>query len=252
MAKLSSRLVGEGTLDIEAIRQAVLVGLRDYGITSWTHPLDKLRMATWFAQSPIAVWMRSSVGPWQRLASGSWVHDLLRNRVGDHPLKWMLLWVTIFADEDDVASHNRFVDPGSAPHWEANGQGAIWGTSGSAVPPDIHRVITEATTLKEAAASLGLTVFSLRKRLAALGTNARVFRLDSSFEQRRNRALDAIGEYIAKHPTCSRADIHRDCKAAVSWIRANDPELFSEAIQSLDDRHSRQMTLIPGNAMRKL
>lgn len=245
MAALSLSLVGAAPLDIGAIRQAVLIGLRDHGVTNWTHPIDKHQLATWFAQSPIANWMRSSKGPWQRLASGSWIHDLLRNRVGDHPLKWMLIWSTLFADEDEEASHRRFINPGSAPHWDASGQGTIWGASSATVPPDIQRVITEAATLKDAASSLGLTVFSLRRRLAELGTSARVFRLGRSLEHRRSRAMTAISAYIAEHPACSRADIHRDCKAAVSWIRANDPELFSLAVKSIDDQQSRQLQLIP-------
>lgn len=249
MATLALSLIGTEPLDIGSIRQAVLVGLRDHGVTSWTHPLGESQLATWFAQSPIAAWMRSSIGPWQRLASGDWIHDLLRNRVGDHPLKWMLLWCTLFADEDVVASHRRFKDPGSEPHWDASGQGTIWGASGVAVPTDIQQVITEAATLKEAASILGLTVFSLRRRLAELGTSARVFRLDTNLDHRRSRAMAAIGDYIAAHPTCSRADIHRDCKAAVSWIRANDPDLFLVAVGAIDDRQSRQLQLIPDHAV---
>ena len=249
MAALALSLVGAAPLDIGAIRQAVLIGLRDHGVTNWTHPIDKLRLATWFAQSPIADWMRSSNGPWQRLVSGSWIHDLLRNRVGDHPLKWMLLWSTLFANDDEAASHRRFISPDSAPHWDASGQGKIWGASSAVVPHDIQRVITEAATLKDAASSLGLTVFSLRKRLAELGTSARVFRLGTSLEHRRSRAMAAIGDYIAAHPTCSRADIHRDCKAAVSWIRANDPDLFLVAVEAIDDRQSRQLQLIPDHAV---
>ena len=156
----------------------------------------------------------------------------------------MLIWSTLFADEDEMASHRRFINPGSAPHWDASGQGTIWGASSAAVPPDIQRVITEAATLKDAASSLGLTVFSLRRRLAELGTSARVFRLGSDLEHRRSRAMAAISAYIAEHPTCSRADIHRDCKAAVSWIRANDPALFPMVVEAIDDRQSRQLPLI--------
>ena len=195
-----------------------------------------------------ADWIRSSQGPAQRLASGSWVHDLLRNRVGDHPLKWMLLWCALFATEDDEASHRRFIDPGSAPHWDTSGQGTIWGTSCATVPPDIQRVITEAATLKEAADKIGLNVITLRRRLAELGTNAREFRLDTSFAHRKKRAMDSISNYIAEHPSCARVDIHRHCKAAVEWIRLNDPELFSIAVGSIDHHQSRQLQLLPTDA----
>jgi hypothetical protein len=249
MAKLALKLSSTEHLDVTAIRQAVLTGLRDSGVTNWAHPMDKSLLASWFAQSPIATWIRSSHGPAQRLASGSWVHDLLRNRVGDHPLKWMLLWCALFATEDDEASHQRFINPGSAPHWDTSGQGTIWGTSCATVPPDIQRVITEAATLKEAADKLGLNVITLRRRLAELGTNARAFRLDTSFAHRKKRAMDSISNYIAEHPSCARVDIHRHCKAAVEWIRLNDPELFSIAVGSIDHQQSRQLQLLPSDAL---
>lgn len=244
MAMLAMRLIGSAPLDIESIRQAVLVGLRDQGITTWTYPLDASQLASWFSQDPIAAWLRASSGPWHPLASGTWIHALLRNRVGDHPLKWMLLWSALFADADPAFSHQRFLDPEATPHWDPSGQGSIWGTSSSALPLDIQKIIREAPTLKDAASSLGLTVHTLRRRMAELGTNARVFRFDTSLEHRRSRAVTSISTYIESHPKCTRADIHRDCKAAVSWIRANDPTMFSVAVEAIDNQHSRQLPLI--------
>lgn len=245
MATLALQLIGASTLDVGAIRQAILVELRDQGVTTWRHPLDKTLLAYWFASSTIASWMRLSTGPWNQLASGAWIHDLLRNRVGDHPLKWMLLWCNLFADQDYTSSHRRFMDPVSSPLWDASGQASIWGTTGPTIPADIQRLITHASTLEDAAQTLGMAANTLRHRLAELGTNAGVFRLDASFDRRKQRAVSAIRNYIAAHPRCSKADIHRSCKAAVSWIRANEPESFAQAVESLDDQHSRQMSLTP-------
>ena len=56
--------------------------------------------------------------------------------------------------------------------------------------------------------------------------------------------MAAISDYISQHPACSRTDIHRDCKAAVSWIRTNDPDLFSKAVEAIDDKHSHQLELM--------
>ncbi|WP_374257828.1 hypothetical protein [Aquabacterium sp.] len=243
IASLASQLMGLGTLDVDAIRQAILVGLRDHGVTTWLHPLDNDHLSAWFAGSPISEWLRRSNGPWQRLASGEWIHDLLRNRVGDHPLKWMILWCTLFADQDCTTSHRRFKDPVSSPHWDARGQATIWGATPASLPSDIHEVIANAATLKEAAAILGIAVTTLRRRLNELGTNPRAFRQDACFEQRKQRAVDAISEYISAHPTCSRAEIHRECKAAVSWIRSNAPEVFEQAVESMRGLRSRQMDL---------
>lgn len=243
IATLASKLVGSDTLDVSAIRQAILVGLRDHGVTTWLHPLDNDHLSAWFAGSPISEWLRRSNGPWQRLASGDWIHDLLRNRVGDHPLKWMILWCTLFADQDSAARDRRFMDPVSSPYWDASGQATIWGATPPSLPADIHDVIANAETLREAADTLGIAVTTLRHRLADLGTNPRAFRQDANYEQRRQRAVDAIREYISAHPNCSRADVHRDCKAAVSWIRSNAPEAFERAVESMGDQRSRQMTL---------
>lgn len=247
IASLASQVMGSGTLDVDAIRQAILVGLRDQSITTWLHPLDNDHLSAWFAGSPIAEWLRRSGGPWQRLASGDWIHDLLRNRVGDHPLKWMILWCTLFADQDCSASQRRFMDPVSSPHWDASGQATIWGAAPPSLPADIHDIIANATTLKEAADILGIAVTTLRRRLTELGTNPRAFRQEASYAQRKQRAVDAIRQYISEHPTCSRAEIHRQCKAAVSWIRSNAPEAFEHAVESLGDLRSQQMSLTQDN-----
>jgi hypothetical protein len=37
----------------------------------------------------------------------------------------------------------------------------------------------------------------------------------------------------------------------VSWIRANDPDLFSLAVESIDDQQCRQLQLIPDQAIRR-
>ncbi|WP_342130580.1 hypothetical protein, partial [Hydrogenophaga sp. OTU3427] len=111
------------------------------------------------------------------------------------------------------------------------------------LPADIHDVIANATTLKEAAQTLGIAVTTLRQRLTQLGTNPRAFRQDSSFERRKRRAVEAIRDYILSNPGCARSDVHVHCKAAVSWIRANAPDMFAPAIESLEDQRSRQMAL---------
>lgn len=243
IASLAFRLVGSGTLDLDAVRQALLVGLRDHDITTWRHPLNSDQLSSWFMRSPVAGWLRRSDGPWRQLAGGEWIHDLLRNRVGDHPLKWMILWSTLFAGQDVNASQQRFITPGSAPHWDANGQATIWGATPPSIPADIHDVIATASTLKVAAQTLGISVSTLRHRLADLGTSPRSFRLDVGFMRRKQRAVDAIRSYIESHPACTRADIHRNCKAAVEWIRLNAPDAYAEAVESLVDFRSRQMSL---------
>lgn len=245
IASLAFRLMGSDTLDVGSIRQSILGGLRDQSVTTWHHPLDNARLSAWFSASAIADWLRRTNGPWQRLASGGWIHDLLRNRVGDHPLKWMILWCTLFDEQDFAASHQRFLEPMSSPYWDANGQATIWGATPPSLPADIHDVVASAATLREAARTLGMAVTTLRHRLTDLGTNPRAFRQEVGFDLRKKRAVSVIRDYITTHPSCSRADIHRNCKAAVSWIRSNAPDVFEQVAGSIIDRQSRQMSLMP-------
>lgn len=241
LATLAWRIVGVEQLDVEAIRQSVLTALREQAVTGWAHPLDSKRLSSWFADSPLSAWLRTVDLQMHSLASGLWIHDLLRDRRGDHPLKWMLLWCTLFAV--DAANQSRFLDPASAPHWDSYGQGQIWGVSGDSVPADIQRIVAEAPTLEEAAHSLGMSRIALRRRLAELGTNPRAFRLSLSEGKRRLHAVDEIGAYIARNPDCSKSDIHRDCKAAVSWLRAHDSATLVTVLNNVEGRRPQQLRL---------
>lgn len=243
IASLALKLIGIESLDVNAVRQALLLGLRDQGVITWRHPLNSPQLEAWFVRSPLAGWLRRSDRPVRKLADGDWIHDLLRDRVGDHPLKWMILWCTLFADEDESVSHQRFINPVTATYWDATGQATIWGASSLPVPTDIQDLIANASTLKAAAQTLGLSASTLRRRLSELGTNHRAVRAEAGFMRHRQKAVDTIRSYIATHPDCTRADVQRKCKAAVEWMRLNAPDAYVEAVGSLDDRRSRQMSL---------
>lgn len=243
LATLAHRLIGVETLDIESIRQAVLTGLRDQGVTGWGHPLDKTALGAWFGDSALAVWLRGSRAHGHSLASGNWIHDLLRNRRGDHPLKWMLLWCALHGNDEDEAWVNRFLDPVIAPRWDADGQGQIWGASGDAVPAHIHRIVADAPTLQKAATRLGLSVHSLGRRLTPFGSSPGPFRQEHTYDQRRSVAVDAVDSYILTHQECSRSDVHRACKAAVSWLRRHDPDTLLRLLGQVDHKRSRQLEI---------
>ncbi|WP_462389797.1 TniQ family protein [Acidovorax sp. Q11] len=155
-------------LDIDAIRQATLTGLRERGIARWTHPLDRELLARWFVGTPLASWLKIQGDSRNALASGNWIYGLLRNRRENHPIKWMLLWCSLFSEQEGAALAQRFLQPHTTPWWEPNGQGCLWEACGSSVPVDIQQLIEHSDTLETAAHSLGVSVVSLRKKLAAL------------------------------------------------------------------------------------
>lgn len=230
-------------LDLNAIRHSALNELRQQGVSSWTHPLSKDRLAAWFAASPLAQWLRTAQSPESSLATGTWIHDLLRGRRGDHPLKWLLLWIALFSHEQEASIQRRFSSPWSEPQWDVFGQSSLWIGDPDGLPSDISQVILGAKTLADAAKKLGLTVGALRDRLERIGGSGGSFRQGRQKPLHRVQAVNSILSFIASRPGCTLGDIHRECKAAVSWLRANSPEDFAAATQKLQADSRKQMRL---------
>jgi hypothetical protein len=242
LARLANRLIDAAPLDMESIRQAAITGLRDQGVTGWAHPMDKHTLEQWFVGTTLSLWLQKRSGPESQLSSGAWIHSFLRNRGGDHPLKWMVLWCSLFAQQEAEASLGRFFAPVTSLRWDANGQGQIWGYSDSRLPGEITQIVANATSVAEAAKSLGMTPITLRKGLAEIGVSLGDFRFERGLDQRKEIAANEIHIYIKDHPECTRSDVHRDCKAAVSWLRRYDPRRLSHALSPIPDLHSPQFT----------
>ncbi len=244
MSRLAQYAAHQEHLDLYAIRQSALNELRRQGISSWSHPLNTSRLAGWFSASELAAWLRTAQSPESSLAAGTWIHDLLRGRRGDHPLKWLLLWSVLFAHEQDASSHRRLSRPWSEPQWDTFGQSSLWIEDMTGLPADINQIILNAETLADAAKKLGITTGALRDRLVQLGDRGGSYRKGHGMPLRRQRAVNSILKFIAHRPDCTFGDIHRECKAAVSWLRANSPEDFAIATRELQAKSTRQMPLL--------
>lgn len=230
-------------LDLGAIRQSALCELRQQSVSSWSHPLSKERLASWFGASPLAAWLKTAQAPESSLAAGTWIHDLLRGRRGDHPLKWLLLWVALFSHEQETSIQRRFSSPWSEPQWDVLGQSSLWIGDPDGLPAEISQIILDAETLADAAKKLGLTVGALRDRLERIGGSGGNFRKGRHKPLRREQAVNSILAFIGNRPGCTLGDIHRECKAAVSWLRANSPEVFAAVTQKLQADSRKQMRL---------
>lgn len=243
LAKLAIRLIGAAPLDLESIRQAAIAGLRDQGVTGWAHPMDKDTLGQWFAGTPLSAWLKKNSHPENQLSSGAWIHSFLRNRSGDHPLKWMLLWCALFAQQDAQASLNRFFAPVTSLQWDVNGQGQIWGYSGSRMPGEITQIIANAISAADAAKTLGMSPITLRRSLAEIGVSLREFRIECSLNLRGRLKVQEIQTYIDAHPGCSRSDIYRECKTAAGWLKQYAPLLFANILAKIHDHRSSQLKL---------
>jgi hypothetical protein len=244
LSRLAQFAAYQEHLDLNAIRQSTLNELRRQGISSWSHPLSKERLAGWFAASPLAAWLRTAHSPESSLSTGTWIHDILRGRRGDHPLKWLLLWSALFAHEQDASIQRRLSSPWSEPQWDMFGQSSLWIDDMTGLPAEINQIIVNAETLADAAKTLGITTGALRDRLVQLGERGGSYRRGHVMPLRRQRAVNTILKFIANRPDCTLGDVHRECKASVSWLRANSPEDFAIATRELQAKSTRQMPLL--------
>ncbi|MGH6647552.1 TniQ family protein [Aquabacterium sp.] len=243
LSKLAEHVARSEALDMDSVRQLALNGFREQGVTSWSHPVDRMQLARWFKSMPIVTWLARSQGPENKLAGGEWIHDLLRDRRVDHPLKWLVLWHALFSHEDQLSTVRRLQTPVSQPHWDASGQGRIWGTALDKLPADVNELLTGVTTVVQAAEQLGTTLLSLRKRLKQSGTTLKLLRSEQSLDERFNRSKVSIQIYMDENPLCTRTDVFLHCKTPYEWLRKHRPKELLLLMAKVPHRRSRQIAL---------
>jgi hypothetical protein len=149
--------------------------------------MDKDVLGQWFVGTPLSAWLQKCSRPESQLSNGTWILNLVRNRSGDHPLKWMLLWCAPFAHNDAEASLYCFFWPETSLHWDMNGQGQIWGYSGGKLPGKITEIIANSNSVAEAAKALGMSPITLRRSLAELGVSLGDFCFERGLKPRKSQ-----------------------------------------------------------------
>ena len=243
LAHLGKQLIGSLPLDIAPIKQAVVDSLREQGVTSWGYPLSRDRLANWFASKPLSLWLNTLGEPEQRLADGLWIHDLLRHRRASHPIKWMVLWCSLFDGLATDVCVAKLFDPNTTISWDVSGQGSLWSVEDSAQGIEWLQVIQTAPSLPAAATALGISLTSLRRRAARLHLSLSGPRTRLTLAYRREAAIRALETYMTTYPTCSKSDLHNECKAAVSWLRGHDRETLNMILARIQDLRGQQFSL---------
>ncbi len=196
------------------------------------------------ASTPIASALRRVLSPERRLESGMWIHDLLRGRCADHPLKWMLLWVALHATSRVDQIIGGFLSPATElVSWDIDGQGSLWASTRDALAVQIGSYFAKSVDLKSLARELRLSTCALRRHLSASGIDAHGVELKLHWERRRRQWVQAVRDFILAHPGCSRTDVHRACKAAVTWLAREAPVELRRELEIVPERRGRQVAL---------
>lgn len=226
LAKLSLQVRDSPWIDIGTLRQLALGQLREHGVTSWSYPVNRARLALWFRSTPLASWMSRRPGTLARLADGEWIHDLLRDRVVAHPLKWLLFWSVLEPATDPRSLARKFAEPAAEPHWDAYGQGQIWSTTIDRLPRNASQVLPSFQTLSASAEVLGTSVLGLRRSIAISGLAAK----EVTYQARMAACSVAITTFVNQRPGCTREEVRQWLKGECEWLRKHEPVALAELL----------------------
>lgn len=244
VAIMARALVGAEAIDLSAVRAAVLCLLRGCGVTGWLHPLSPQRLGDWFGSTHLAVALRHLHSVERRLASGRWIHDLLRTRSAQHPLKWLLLWVALHeAAREDQLVHGFLKPTSEMVAWDSHGQGSLWSSPSDALSAELGASLDDTAHLKSAAKALGMSVEALRQRIRGPGMAANEVASALQWEHRRCQGVEVVHRFIALHPGCTRTLVHKACKAAVTWLAREAPDDLWREMAAVPHLHGGQRSL---------
>lgn len=245
VAIMARAVVAADAIDLAALRAAALAVLRARGITGWLHSIDPQYLGNWFRTTALAAALEYLPSAERRLKSGHWIHDLLRMRCAQHPLKWLLLWVALHEAACVDQLVRSFLDPESAEvAWDSRGQGSLWSSSASdALSTQLCAHLADAKNLKATAKSLGMSTCALRRRLQGAGLAASGVAASLQWECRRIYWVESVHRFVALNPGCTRTAVHKACKAAVTWLAREAPDDLWRELAVVPDMHGRQLHL---------
>lgn len=244
IGQLSMHVASCDSLNMTEVRQLAFSQLRERGVTGWGHPLSQDRLASWFQASDLSLWLARRDGAPSGLADGKWVYRLLRSRSGDHPLKWLLFWSSLEHDTPAEVVARRMVSPSMEPHWDIDGQGAIWATTPNRLPQSFARQLSEGTSVRGLVESMAGSARAVRTAAADnFGCAPRALMNKQRYQSNLEQARAALNTFIDEHPGCTRNNVLQRCKAQTEWLRRWHPDELERLLPPIARVTSRQRTL---------
>ena len=117
------------------------------------------------------------------------------------------------------------------------------GISDAGLPAGAAALIRAAPTLKHAARTLGIFVFTLRRPLRALGGDGGEFHAPLNREQQGRQAVARVQGYVREHPGCSRTQVYRACKGDVVWLGRHQRENLDWIWREIPEKRAKQASL---------
>lgn len=243
MASLAHGLIGASSINVPTLKRAVLSSLREQGVISNGKPLSAPALRRWFSDTPIYKALLRVDLPLAHRLDSDWIYEaLLKRRVG-HPLLWVILWTAAHTDHCVPDLVHGFLQPERMLSWEADGQGMLWIESDLRGDATVQEIVLNAPSLRDAAVKLGVSPTAVRRYLRKVQCSPRRHLEQAQRVTRQAKAVEDIEGFIRSEPTMTRGDVHRYCKAAVSWLRRWNPDLLDELLSRAPEFNARQHEL---------
>ena len=107
----------------------------------------------------------------------------------------------------------------------------------------VQTIVRNAETIRDAARQLNVSIITVRRYMREAQCEPKLMR---AHDRRQTRKVDAVAEIeslIQTNPDVSKTDIHRKCKAAVSWLSKWEPELLASLLAQITDKREKQLGL---------
>jgi predicted transcriptional regulator len=241
MAVLARCLIGASSIDLSMLKRAILLTLREQGVITNGKPLSPAALGRWFSTTPISLAI-SLVAPIlaERL-NGDGIHGALLNRRASHPLVWMILWAAAHPNSSTTDLARGFLNPEVGLSWQDDGQGMLWIEADLRGDAQVQQIVLNALSIQDAAEKLKVSPTAVRRYLRKVQCAPASCHEQGQREMRQAHAISEITHMLKSSPAATRVDVHRRCKAAVSW----NGDLLAELLVNVPEARPRQRGLFP-------
>ena len=243
LSALSASLIGQEWIDMVAVKRALLSRLRDIGVVPSMKPLSSDGLQRWFVKTHLATAIQQIEPKLQPIFDRPWIYETLLKRRSNHPLLWMMLWVAAFEGSTQQEVVRGFHEPDANLLWQEDGQGMLWVEGNFQGDDRVQTIVRNAETIRDAARQLNVSIITVRRYMREAQCEPKLMR---AHDRRQTRKVDAVAEIeslIQTNPDVSKTDIHRKCKAAVSWLSKWEPELLASLLTQITDKREKQLGL---------
>lgn len=243
MAAMANSLIGASPVDVQMLKRSVLSSLREKGAISNGKPLNAPGLRLWFTDTPTYQALLHVDPLLASRLDSEWIYEaLLKRRVG-HPLLWVILWTAAYEGLSISDLIQGFHQPERILSWEDDGQGMLWIEADLRGDTSVQQIVLNATSVGDAAEQLRVSPTAIRRYLRKVQCSPARHLENAQRVVRQAKAIQEIESLIESEPSMTRTDVHRYCKASVSWLRRWNPDLLDELLSRVPEFNARQHEL---------